>query len=257
MTRAFWTAPFALTAIALLTSAFGQGGGPKPVIPAEASKVLTERSIQSIEQLAKANAEGAREKINVEAAILAGYTIFAKNAGDDQAAMLRGAALGVGKMDLKALAKFGSAKGPKTPADIKLVKVELNDLMAIFFSKAKKGEGIHPDLHYQPKLKNLNGIEALVGALAAKKLTNDNMAKVAGELPNLAYRIGVVGAITEQLAPKKGAGAWRELSIKMRDASFTLAEAAKKKDANGVFTAAQMLDNTCTTCHSEFKGKVN
>ena len=75
--------------------------------------------------------------------------------------------------------------------------------MLIFRTKVKGGEGIPADLQYQPKLKNLNGIESLISALGAKKLSDDNLAKVAKELPNLAYRIAVVGSLTHESVPKK------------------------------------------------------
>jgi len=35
--------------------------------------------------------------------------------------------------------------------------------------------------------------------------------------------------------------------------SIALAEAARKKDADGVFKAAQALENSCTQCHMVFK----
>ena len=81
------------------------------------------------------------------------------------------------------------------------------------------------------------------------------MAKISTELPNLAYRVAVVSAITHEMAPAKKAAEWRDLSNKMGDASIAIAEAAQKKNANGVFLAAQTLESTCTQCHSAFKNK--
>ena len=241
----------------LLTMASDAGVEVAPILPADAYKELSERSIKAIEEMAKANGPAAREKINVEAAILAAYTLSTKSAGDDAVAQLRGAALAAPKADLKALAAFGNTikAAPKAPANGKNLKVELVDLMEIFRNKSKGGEGIHVDLQYQPKLKNLNGIESLIGTLGAKKISDDNLAKISKELPNLAYRSAVVALLTGGLAPEKGAAEWRDLSVKMRDASIAMAEAAQKKNADGVFKAAQALESTCTQCHSAFKKK--
>jgi hypothetical protein len=260
MKQSMLTTVAALLTIGLLVQIGGQAGDKKespwkPILPAEAYKELTERSIKAIEETAKANAAGAREKVNVEAAILAAYTLSAKDPNAGGAAQLRGAALAAGKMDLTKLAAFGStvASAPKAPADNKAINVELASLMVIFRSKAKGGEGIYADLQYQPKLKNQNGIEALLSALAAKKITDDNLAKIAKELPNFAYRMAVVASITHGKAPDKKAAEWHDLSIKMRDTSIALAEAAQKKNTSGVFKAAQALESSCIDCHSVFK----
>lgn len=262
MKRSVLTSVAVLSIFGLLVHGAGQAGDKidspwKPILPAETYKVLTERSIKAIEETAKANGKDAREKVNVEAAILAAYTLSAKGPSADGVAQLRGAALAAGKTNLTKLSAFRTlvTTAPKAPADGMGLTVDLLELMEIFRGQAKRGEGIHPDLQFQPKLKNLNGIEALIGTLSAKQITDANLAKIAKELPNLAYRIAVVASITESQLPKKGAGHWRDLSIKMRDSSVALAEAAEKKNANGVFMAAIALESTCTACHSEFKGK--
>lgn len=262
MKQSVLTSMAAVSMLGLMVLHAGQAGEKKdspwkPILSAEPYKVLTERSIKTIEETAKANGKNAREKVNVEAAILAAYTLSVNEPSADGVAQLRGAALAAGKTDLNKLAAFGANVGsaPKAPPSGKDLKVDLMDLMEIFRGQAKGGEGIHPDLQYQPKLAKLNGIEALIGALGAKQITEANLAKIAKELPNLSYRIAVVASITHVQAPKQGAGQWQALSIKMRDASVALAEAANKKNANGVFLAAQALESTCTACHSEFKGK--
>jgi hypothetical protein len=177
---------------------------------------------------------------------------------------LRGGALEAAKIarkrDLKKLAVFVKTSklwdvGPKEVKDWKPYLQELQWMMEAFRGKAKGGEGIHPDLQYQVKLKNLNGIEAFIGALSGKKLSDENLAKVEKELPNLAYRVAVIGAITHEFAPDKNSGQWRELSLQMRDASIAMAEAAGKKNAEGIWKAAQSLENSCTQCHTVFKNK--
>lgn len=126
-------------------------------------------------------------------------------------------------------------------------------MMELYRNKAKGGEGIHEDLQYQPKLKNQNGIEALIGALASKKLSEENLAKVEKELPLLAYRIAVTANLTRYAAPKKDAERWNKLAGEMRDSAIALADAAKKKDAQGIVKSAESLQKSCTNCHGEFK----
>jgi hypothetical protein len=106
---------------------------------------------------------------------------------------------------------------------------------------------------YQPKLKNLNGVEALIGALATKKLSDDNLARVSKELPRLAYRIAVMGSLTHEFTPAKETEKWREYSAAMRDSSITLGDAASKKNAAGLMKAALALESSCIDCHSVFK----
>lgn len=254
-----------LTAAYLLSALPVQGGGDKagpwkPVLSDDAYKILTQRSIAGIEAAAKSGAKNAEAKVQVEAAILVGYTLSIKNADADDVAKLRGAALMAGKPDLKKLADFGKTVplSPKALPDVKDWKVRLPDVdetMLLFKNKAKGGEGIHADLQYLPKLANLNGIEALIGALSAKKLSEANLTKVSKELPLLGYRLAVFGSVTHEIAPEKGKAQWRELSQKMRDASLALADAAHKKNADGIVTAATSLESTCTQCHSVFKSK--
>src|SRR5262245_35025229 len=159
----------------------GEGGDKvtpwKPFLSDDAYKELTERSIKAIEAAAKSGDKNALAKIELEAAFLAGFTLSVKNANDDDVAKLRGAALAARKQDLKKLAEFGQSikTAPKALPDVKDWKSrlpELEELMVFFRNKSKGGEGLHADLQYQPKLANLNGIEALIGALSKKKLTD-------------------------------------------------------------------------------------
>jgi hypothetical protein len=252
----------ALSLLALVLTDTGNAGDKKaapwqPLLPADVYKELTGRSIQTIEAAARSADKDTALKITVEAAILAGYTLSAPNPRDEASLALRGAALAARKQDLKQLADFGktikTAKGPADVKDWKPYLPEITDLMEIFRGKSKGGEGISADLQYHPKLKNLNGIESLIGTLAAKKLSDENLAKVAKELPNLAYRVAVVASLTHEYAPEKDTAKWRELSIQMRDASVALARAAHKKNGDGVMQSALALENSCTQCHRDFK----
>ena len=83
----------------------------KPILPAESYQELTERSIKAIEAAAKANGKDARDRVDVEAAILAGYTLCAKDPSADRVAKLRGQATGATKADL---AKLTSSMLPPT-----------------------------------------------------------------------------------------------------------------------------------------------
>lgn len=243
----------------------GAGAPWKPFLPADAYAELTRRSIAGIEATAKSGVKDAAERIEAEAAILVGYTLSVKNPGDEAIGKTRGAAIlavqAARNRELKKLGAFGKtivAAAPNAAADRTPRKAYLQELawvMEIFKGKAKGGEGIHAELQYHPKLKNLNGIEALIGGLAGKKLNAENLDKVAKELPNLAYRVAVVGSITHEFPPQKGAAQWRELSNQMRDASIALADAAGKKNGEGLLKAAVSLENSCTQCHSAFKGK--
>lgn len=223
-------------------------------LPADAYKELTQRSIKLIEETAKSDRKDAAERIEVEAALLAGYTLSAKSPDDEDAAKLRGAARqatqAAAAKDVKKLADFAKMipTAPKVAVGDKPAKQPshvLVNLMEIFRGKTKGGDGTHGDLHYQPRLKNLNGIEAFLGAIAAKKLSDENLAKVSGELPTLAYRVAVAAALTYDLAPDKDAGKWHTHALQMRDASLTLADAAKRKDGDAVLKSAQSLENSC------------
>lgn len=257
----------AALAITLFGNAPGNAGGEKasvwtPFLPEGSYKELSKRSIQFIEESAKAGDKGASDKIEVEAAILIGYTLSVKNPADNTMAKVRGAAFDAVKAtrmkDLKKLSDFGKSipPAPMIPAEVKdwtKVLRATEPMMKMFLTSAKGGEGIHADLQYHPSLKNLNGIEALISKLATKKLSDDNLAKVEKELPNLGYRLAVVASITHEFTPKKEVEKWRDLSRDMRDASVALGEAAHKRNGDGVLKAAMALENSCVECHSVFK----
>lgn len=267
MNRCIFSLISAIAAGILVIAVNLQAGGAKgsawkPFLPDDAYKVLTERSMQAIEETAKGVDKNAAERIEVEAAVLAGYTLSVKNPKDDAISTLRGAAMkaveAARKNELKKLIEFKKsiAAAPKAPAEVKDIKAYLHatePMMKAFLSKAKGGDGIHADLQYQPKLKNLNGVEALLSTLAAKKISDDNLVKVSKELPLMAYRVAVMGSITYEFAPKKDADKWREYSAAMRDSSITLADATQKKNGEGVMKAALALESSCIDCHSVFK----
>jgi hypothetical protein len=262
MIRLIGAASLILVTVVLVNADAGDGKSAafKPILSSDDFKELSKRSIATIESIAKSSAKDAAEKCEAEAAILIGYTLSVKN--DDDVAKVRGAAIQAVKTarkgDVKALKDFGTkiANATKAPAEVKDWKTHLNELqwmMENFRGKAKGGEGLHADLQYVQKLKNLNGTEAFLGAIAGKKLSGENFEKIQKELPNFAYRVAVMGSITHEFAPAKDAAQWRELAAQMRDSAVAVAAAAQKKDADGMFKAAQALENTCTKCHTVFK----
>jgi hypothetical protein len=258
---AFMLGIFSMTLLFVCSqSRAGNDGSVFKPMPTEVYQVLTKRSIAAIEAIAKSAPKDAAEKCEAEAAILVGYTLSVKDS--DDVAKLRGAAIEAVQAarngQTKKLAEFSKsiATAPKAGTE-KLARKqylqELQWLMENFRGKAKGGEGLHADLQYQPKLKNLNGTEAFLGAIAGKKLSDENLDKIAKELPNFAYRTAVIASITHEFPPGKEAAKWRMLANQMRDESLALAAAGQKKNAAGVFKAAQALESSCTQCHMAFK----
>jgi hypothetical protein len=223
-----------LTAAALagllgLVAATGRAGGGKaiawkPFIPADAAKELDQRSERRLAELAKSSEKNAAGQRKAEAAIRAGTSLAAKGG---------------------------------VPADWHKQLGGLDEVMDLLRPKAKGGEGLPAGLQYHPKLKGMNGGEALVNALAGKKLSETNVAKVSKELPLFAYRVAVIGAITRDYGPPasaKGTPAqWQTLSDQMRDSAVALAAAAQKKDAAGIHAAATKLEASCVECHKAFR----
>jgi hypothetical protein len=255
-----------------LGSMLGQAGDEKAAmwkrfVPAPAGEELSRRCLERIGKLAKDDKAPLKE-LRGEAILLAGYAMSTK--GEPLAGLPRpqqlvqlasladsketaaaahklAAQLAAGKIDAKAI---GEVKNwPEVIGDI-------NDVMNPLATREKGGEGIHPDLHYSAKVKNQNGIEALVNALASKKLTDANAAKMSKELELLGYRVAVIGALTVQRGPtakKEEAKLWDEQALLMRDSAIELADAARKKDGPGILEASKRLEATCTDCHGNFK----
>ena len=268
-----------LLAIAAASTAGDKASPWKEFLPADAAKDLAKRSQERIGELAglKNDGDESYEVLRAEALILAGTARCAP-----EAAKLRG--LGSQAMNLAGATTMQKKEKGKVvrilaaallkekldtpelfdePKSWPTAIGDLKSLMTLFETKAKKGEGLHPDLHYNNKVKNANGIEAMIYAMADKKLSDANAAKVSKELEMLAYRVAVIGEICRVRGPggypktkgdkKPDAKVWAEQSIVMRDASAELAVAARKKDSGGILEAAKKLENTCVECHADFK----
>ena len=78
----------------------------KPFLAADTYKELTMRSIKAIEATAQAKPKDAAEKIEVEAAILVGYTLSVKNPAEENVAKLRGAAIQAVQARVRALRRL-------------------------------------------------------------------------------------------------------------------------------------------------------
>jgi hypothetical protein len=252
-------------------SVTGRAGGEKSsawkaVVPESAYAELTKRSLERIGKLA-ADDKATLTDLRVEALMLASYTRSVKDAKNS--AVLRQAALALA---LAASKKSGQDAARKLAAELAAGKGEkgggerkdwsaaigdIKDTMMQFANKAKGGEGIHPDLQYNAKVKNQNGSEALINALALKKPSDANVAKMSHELELLGYRSAVIASLGLERGPpddkKADLKSWNELAVAMRDASFELAEAARKKDGPAIVEACKRLENTCVDCHGTFK----
>ena len=231
-----YAAAFILFSLVVGTSPGGDKAASwKPFLPEGAHEVLAKRSMTAI---AEAGKVGNKERTEVEEAIIVGYVLSVeRNSGELKESMRQEEIAKIrGKMQRKEL---------------------FVEMMETFRNRTKQRvDGIHADLQYQPKLKNQNSIEALIGALAAKKLSEDNLGKVEKELPLLSYRIAVMANVSQYAVPAtKDPERWIKLASDMRESALALAKAAKKKDANGIFKAADTLQESCINCHREFKAK--
>jgi hypothetical protein len=270
-----------LLALAATSSQAGGDNGSvwKEFLPTEVGKELAKRSQVRIGERAKAEADDVYEVLRAEALILAGTSrttsADAKLRGLGSEAVNLANATQLAKKDKAKIVailagtlakdKLDSPNVFEEPKDWPKTIGELKPLMTLFETKAKKGEGLHPDLHYSAKIKNANGIEAMIYAMADKKLTDANAAKVSKELELLAYRVAVIGEITRVRGPagypkgenkgekKPDAKVWTEQSVVMRDASVELAVAARKKDSEAILEACKKLENTCVECHADYK----
>ncbi len=273
----------ALTAAACLLASRGGAGEKKgekdggnarawkPFLPDEAYQELLKRAADNIEEALKDRpSEEAAKRAQFNALMMAAYSKSIRGGDEDKDAravrqfalqLARWAPLKNKQSSARQLAwnlskgKIKGAPGAKEflndPRDY---VADLGDLMEHFKPKAKGGEGIAPALQSNPRLKGaLNGIEAKLGMLAMKKLSEDKLKKEADELALLGYRAAVVGELTYLYTPKMKAKEWQDLSLEMRDAGIALAEAAKRGDAEAVHKASESLNSSCTRCHSDFR----
>jgi hypothetical protein len=237
----------------------------KPVVPDAAFQKLLNRQAKAISTALLSKDKDQHTKALVNVTRLAALSLSAQGSEGDLQRGVRQTSLQVARMikdnkDLTEASKlaaslpFGRSKLAGKPPDLSRY-IELADLMNVYRTKKKGGEGIAPALQSTGPLKKQNGIEEKVRYLAKKALKPALMEKEADELALLGYELAADGALTATFAPmqQKGRASWRELSLRMRDAAAQLAQAAAKKDAAAVHQAAQALDAACTQCHSRFR----
>jgi hypothetical protein len=241
----------------------------KPILPKGEYQELVKRAIKETQEQLNSKEDDAPKKAAAAALLLVAYTM--STAGDkENLEALRKTALDIidaiknEKLnDAKALAATlptpKAGKGIADPGPLNKHVEDLGDIMTFFKQKAKGGEGLHPSLFLNQKLKNLNGVEELIRELArVKKLDPKTLAKAKDELIPVAYRTAVIGSITYQYAPNAKQGMkdpedWRRWSLDMRDRALDLAAAVSKDDIKEVKEAATRLNTTCTQCHGIFR----
>ena len=264
-----WLPVAALMVLALR----GEGGGDKtpwqPILPREVYDELAKREVGAIQAALDNPTDATLGRAKFGAVLIAALTLSENEKGS--AAELRGVRAQAIRLAQK-LSKSTLPEAKMLAADLLKQKAEttapLNipweglltgaELMEPLHVKSKGGDGIHPDLQSNVKLKGaLNGVEEKLRNLTMKELNEAGMKKEAKELELLAYRTAVLGALTYYYAPpkagKKDPEQWRKYSLKMRDTGAELAAAAQKGDTAAVLKASSNLYGSCTECHSLFK----
>ncbi len=136
--------------------------------------------------------------------------------------------------------------------------IEAPTLMVHFLPKNEGGDGIHPKLQSNARLKGANnGILEKIRYLSTNELTATALASEAKELELFGYRSAVIGSLVYHLVPakmkpNKTPKEWRDLAIQMRDHSLELAEGAEKRDSAAVLRASKSLRSACSRCHNVF-----
>jgi hypothetical protein len=272
MSRTIGALASAMTLLFVHGLAPGQAGTKKappwrPFLAADDYQELVKHSTRRLHILA--NDPEATSALRAEALMLAGYSISTKD--PRTSAGLRYKAIKVATL---AAQKDGAAQARKLAAELAPAKSDAKavlaaidwpaaigdvvDLMTPLANKAKGGEGLATELQYLAKVKKQNGVEALLVALATKKLSTANAGKMAKELELIAYRIATIGALTRRRGPtrnKEEAKAWDDEARIMRDVGVELAEAAGKKDVMTILGASKRLVSSCAECHATFKKK--
>jgi hypothetical protein len=252
-------------------SAAPEGGketGWKEFLPAKEAQELTKRSLEEAKAaLADKPDEEAIKKAQFHLLSIAAYARSTKGGDKDRLGQAYQHALRVanllgqkGKLaEARNLLEKGTADRGSFDGDLTKTGAVLKDVMDHYKTKGKGGEGVHPSLQSNIKLKGTqNGIEEKIRTLVLKKQTPAVLDKESEELALLAYRIAAVAELTYEFTPAKKVGKkdpadWRQNSLGMRDAAVELAEAAQKKDAEAVFKASNRLNSACSQCHSTFR----
>lgn len=130
----------------------------------------------------------------------------------------------------------------------------MEDLMHLFALRSKKGLGVGPKAGAVMP----DGLEKKVEALADKGLSAKQLEEEAAGIEQMGYAMAALGEVSKAVPPEKDMGKkkikdWVKWSEDLREASLALAEAAKKKDANAIKTAADKANTSCNKCHDVFR----
>jgi hypothetical protein len=233
----------------------------KPFLPADIYKELVARESKILQENLKGSpSEEQLVRAKLAAVMLARLALDADNGGGEAAGLERTAlqiAKLLGNKDIAEARKLAAAEtvagGKVEVFDAKPLIADAMDAMNHLRHKKNGGDGIHPDLQTSGPLKNLNGIEEKIRTLAKKKLTDTALNKSAKEMVLLGYRTAVLAEVVNDFAPAQKTKQWRDLSMQMRSAAISLAQASQKKDAGGIFKAGSRLEASCNDCHKVFR----
>ena len=155
--------------------------------------------------------------------------------------------------DVVALAK-DAEEGKVDEAKAKAIKKkfeDLNTVMHIYKPREKGGLGVGP------KAKG-DGIEIKLNNLGKRALSAMQATKEKDDLIMVGKVNVAMAEVTKLYAPTKpkggkGAKEWNGFSDEMKKASLELIAAAKKGEPDAIKKAANNLNNSCNSCHSDFR----
>lgn len=138
--------------------------------------------------------------------------------------------------------------------EAKALKDKLDEAMALFALRTKKGLGVGP----KAGAITPDGIEAKLINIAKKPMAKAQLEKEADALMKAAYASAALAEAALVNTPEKDMGMkkkkdWTEWSKEMRQASIDLAAAAKARNPDAVKTAAAKLNSSCNNCHGVFR----
>jgi hypothetical protein len=147
--------------------------------------------------------------------------------------------------------KKGDKAGAEKEAAALAKKVDsLDELMELFKKRDKNGLGVGP----KPGVVTPDGIEIKLVTMGRDAPTATALKKEAEALEEMGYAIAAMGAITKHKAPTKGkAKHWMDLCDEMVTSGLKLSAGAKAKSSGDLKTAASKVNNSCNSCHSEYR----
>lgn len=133
-------------------------------------------------------------------------------------------------------------------------KIELMDIMRLFKLRNSGGLGFSA----KPGAVAPDGMEARLLGLSRKVLTAKEMEAQAEDIARMAHIMIAAGQFVDAFTPTKKVGMkdpkdWRKSQEEMVKSARALADAAAKKDAKAVQTAARLLNSSCSSCHTTFR----